>query len=71
MNCSICGKEIVVGELRHDFGEFELPIGEGEYVEIGISKVRPGTKIVEWNGESETVHYVECGTCFINAQDGP
>jgi len=61
--CSICGEK----EGTHYFGEINVPIGKGEYVEIGDTCL--GCPVVEWTGKKQKFEYWECDDCFNEAKE--
>jgi hypothetical protein len=71
-NCTVCGKKlnITIDENGvysggHYFGEMKLPVGEGENIPAGKTKILDiEFEVVEWSGEYEEFEYWECEECF-------
>lgn len=72
--CLVCGKAMRIKFDRkghysrgHYFGEFELPVGKGEWKETGSAKIgKSKYPVVKWTGKKK-VEYWECNECFEEA----
>lgn len=73
--CLVCGKHlrITLYEDRHYrnghyYTTLKVPVGKGEYKQVGTSKLLgKKTDIVKWTGEEKEVEYWECNTCYDEA----